>query len=209
MRLRRDDLLPGGVEKHFEVKPRSDRHVRPPRTTAEPTIRPQKPTAPNLGLLQMRPCSLLELDDGAVTGRSARCTRSRCCSAAVPSCQVAATARTIYAWRTDTAAPPSTKHLRARRSGTRHPMDLEVLPRNNGPWVRFRKKAALYFAKKKGRNCTIPNFKPIEPASALSHCRSCHLIVMWSATLSSSGRRDYFCRSRTRGSAMMSARPYR
>jgi GcrA cell cycle regulator len=64
MRLRHDDLLPGGVEKHFEVKPRPDRHVRPPRTTAEPTIRPQKPTAPNLGLLQMRPCSLLELDDG-------------------------------------------------------------------------------------------------------------------------------------------------
>jgi hypothetical protein len=44
-------------------------------------------------------------------------------------------------------------------------MDLEVLPRNNGPWVRFRKKAALYFAKKTGRNCTIPN-------SSLSSCIS-------------------------------------
>jgi GcrA cell cycle regulator len=62
-RLRQDGLLPYGAEKHLEVKPQPDRHVRLPRATAEPTIRPQKPLQPNLVSVQMRPCSILELDD--------------------------------------------------------------------------------------------------------------------------------------------------
>ena len=62
-RLRQDGLLPYGAEKHLEVKPQPDRHERPPRATAELTIRLQKPLQPNLVSVQMRPCSILELDD--------------------------------------------------------------------------------------------------------------------------------------------------
>ena len=65
MRLRRDDLLPADVEKHFEVKP-----ARPGRTKLETTIRPErtvrsKPAPPPINdTLAMRPCALVELDDG-------------------------------------------------------------------------------------------------------------------------------------------------
>jgi GcrA cell cycle regulator len=64
MRLRHDDLLPDGVEKHFEVKPVQTRPGRP-RTTVT-SIMPQKPAPPLDGtvpLPDMRPCALVELDE--------------------------------------------------------------------------------------------------------------------------------------------------
>ena len=65
MRLRRDDLLPAGVEKHFEVNPVQTR----PRcaTTMVTSIMPAKPTPPVDATVpppEMRRCSLLELDNG-------------------------------------------------------------------------------------------------------------------------------------------------
>jgi GcrA cell cycle regulator len=65
MRLRRDDLLPAGVEKHFEVNPALQTRPDPAKAMVTPII-PAKPTHP-VGAtvpLAMRRCSLLELDDG-------------------------------------------------------------------------------------------------------------------------------------------------
>ena len=66
MRLRRDDLLPADVEKHFEVNPAVQ--TRPDRAKATViSIRPAKPT-PLIDATvlppDMRRCSLVELDDG-------------------------------------------------------------------------------------------------------------------------------------------------
>ena len=64
MRLRRDDLLPADVEKHFEVNPAVQ--TRPPAKTMVTSIRPAKPTPPidaTAPPKDMRRCSLLELDD--------------------------------------------------------------------------------------------------------------------------------------------------
>ena len=62
-RLRHDGLLPDGVEKHFKVKP----VPRPTRVGVEKKIMAKKPPSPSaLNVieppLEMRPCSLLELD---------------------------------------------------------------------------------------------------------------------------------------------------
>ena len=65
MRLRHDDLLPGAVEKHFEVKPVQTRHGRAKTTVT--SIMPQKPAPPlddTVPLPDMWPCALIELDDG-------------------------------------------------------------------------------------------------------------------------------------------------
>ena len=65
MRLRRDDLLPADVEKHFEVNPAVQK--RPPAKTMVTSIRPAKPTPPIDATVpppDMRCCSLVELDDG-------------------------------------------------------------------------------------------------------------------------------------------------
>ena len=66
MRLRRDDLLPTDVEKHFEVNPAVQ--TRSARAQATVTsIRPAKPTPPIDATApppDMRRCSLVELDDG-------------------------------------------------------------------------------------------------------------------------------------------------
>ena len=66
MRLRRDDLLPADVEKHFEVNPSV--RTRPDRDkTMETSIRPAKPTPPIDATApppDMRRCSLVELADG-------------------------------------------------------------------------------------------------------------------------------------------------
>ena len=65
MRLRRDDLLPADVEKHFEVNPAVQ--MRPGRAeTTVTSITPAKPTPPVDATVpppEMRRCSLLELDD--------------------------------------------------------------------------------------------------------------------------------------------------
>ena len=65
MRLRRDDLLPAGVEKHFKVN--AAVQMRPPAKTMVTAIRPAKPT-PLIDATvlppDMRRCSLVELDDG-------------------------------------------------------------------------------------------------------------------------------------------------
>jgi hypothetical protein len=61
MRLRHDDLLPAGVDKHFEVKPGRAK-------TTVTSIMPQKPAPPLDGTVPLpdmqQPCALLELDDG-------------------------------------------------------------------------------------------------------------------------------------------------
>jgi len=65
MRLRRDDLLPADVEKHFEVNPAVQ--TRPPAKTMVTVIKPAKPTPPidvTAPPPDMRCCSLVELDDG-------------------------------------------------------------------------------------------------------------------------------------------------
>ena len=65
MRLRRDDLLPAGVEKHFEVNPAAQ--TRPPAKKMVTSTRPAKPTPPIDATApppDMRCCSLVELDDG-------------------------------------------------------------------------------------------------------------------------------------------------
>jgi GcrA cell cycle regulator len=65
MRLRHDDLLPGGVDKHFEVKPVRTRPGRAKTTVT--SIRPAK-SPPRIDAtvppLEMRRCPLVELDDG-------------------------------------------------------------------------------------------------------------------------------------------------
>jgi GcrA cell cycle regulator len=65
MRLRRDDLLSAGVEKHFEVNPAVQTRPDPPKATVTPII-PAKLTHPVDATvpLNMRCCSLVELDDG-------------------------------------------------------------------------------------------------------------------------------------------------
>jgi GcrA cell cycle regulator len=66
MRLRRDDLLPSDVEKHFVVNPAVQTGPVPAKTTVT-SITPAKPTPPidpTQGPPYMRRCSLLELDDG-------------------------------------------------------------------------------------------------------------------------------------------------
>jgi hypothetical protein len=64
-RLRRGNLLPAGVQKHFEVKPVQ---TRPDCTTTTVTsIMPAKPTPAvdaSVPPSEMRRCSLLELDNG-------------------------------------------------------------------------------------------------------------------------------------------------
>ena len=65
MRLRRDDLMPGDVEKHFEVNPAQTRPGC--ALTTVTSITPAKPTPPvdaSVPPPKMRCCSLLELDDG-------------------------------------------------------------------------------------------------------------------------------------------------
>ena len=66
MRLRRDDLLPADVEKHFEVNPEvQTRQVS--TTTMVTPINPAKPRLPIEATVpppDMRRCSLVELDDG-------------------------------------------------------------------------------------------------------------------------------------------------
>ena len=65
MRLRRDDLLPAFVEKHFEVNLGADAPDRD--KTMVTSIRPAKPTPPIDATAPppgMRRCSLVELDDG-------------------------------------------------------------------------------------------------------------------------------------------------
>jgi GcrA cell cycle regulator len=65
MRLRHDDLLPDGVEKHFEVKPVQTRPGRARKTVT--SVMPQKPAPPPLDgtvpLPDMRRCALVELDE--------------------------------------------------------------------------------------------------------------------------------------------------
>jgi len=66
MRLRRDDLLPADVEKHFEVNPAVQTRPDPAKATVTPII-PAKPTPPVDATVpppEMRRCSLLELEDG-------------------------------------------------------------------------------------------------------------------------------------------------
>jgi GcrA cell cycle regulator len=65
MRLRRGNLLPAGVQKHFEVKPVQTR--RGCTTTTVTSIMPAKPTRPvdaSVPPPETRRCSLLELDNG-------------------------------------------------------------------------------------------------------------------------------------------------
>jgi GcrA cell cycle regulator len=65
MRLRRGNLLPAGVQKHFEVKPVQTR--RGCTTTTVTSIMPAKPTPPVDATVpppETRRCSLLELDNG-------------------------------------------------------------------------------------------------------------------------------------------------
>ena len=66
MRLRRDDLLPADVEKHFEVNPAVQ--TRPGRAqttvTSITTAKPTPPVDATVPPPEMRRCSLLELDDG-------------------------------------------------------------------------------------------------------------------------------------------------
>jgi GcrA cell cycle regulator len=66
MRLRRDNLLPADVEKHFVVNPAVQTRPVPAKTTVT-SITPAKPTPPvdaTVPPSKMRCCSLLELDDG-------------------------------------------------------------------------------------------------------------------------------------------------
>jgi hypothetical protein len=67
MRLRRDDLLPAEVEKHFEVNPavkmRLDHHAKATVTSIRPRKSPPRIDA-TVPRLEMRRCSLVELDDG-------------------------------------------------------------------------------------------------------------------------------------------------
>src|SRR5258707_7980645 len=67
MRLRRDDLLPAEVEKHFEVNPTVQMRPDPPAKITVISISPAKPTLPIDATVtppEMRRCSLIELDDG-------------------------------------------------------------------------------------------------------------------------------------------------
>ena len=66
MRLRRDDLLPADVEKHFEVNPAVQTRPVSAKTTVT-SISPAKPPLPidaPVPPADMRRCSLVELDDG-------------------------------------------------------------------------------------------------------------------------------------------------
>ena len=66
MRLRRDNLLPADVEKHFVVNPAVQTRPVPAKTTVT-SITPAKPTPPVDATVpppEMRRCSLLELEDG-------------------------------------------------------------------------------------------------------------------------------------------------
>jgi GcrA cell cycle regulator len=65
MRLRRDDLLPADVEKHFEVNPAVQTRPVSAKTMVT-SISPAKPTLPIDATVpppDMRRCSLVELDD--------------------------------------------------------------------------------------------------------------------------------------------------
>jgi GcrA cell cycle regulator len=67
MRLRRDDLLPTDVEKHFEVNPAVQRRPDHPAKTTVVSITPAKPTIPIDATVpppEMRRCSLIELEEG-------------------------------------------------------------------------------------------------------------------------------------------------
>jgi hypothetical protein len=67
MRLRHDDLLPAGMEKHFEVNPAVKMRLDHPAKATVTSIRPAK-SPPRIDAtvppLEMRRCSLVELDDG-------------------------------------------------------------------------------------------------------------------------------------------------
>ena len=88
MRLRRRNVLPPGVQKHFEVKPVL---TRPGRTTTTVTsIMPAKPTPAvdaSVPPSAMRRCSLLELDNGQCRwplGNVHQVVEQFCGDAAVP-----------------------------------------------------------------------------------------------------------------------------
>ena len=67
IRLRRDDLLPADVEKHFKVNPAVQTRLDRPANATDTSIRPAK-SPPRIDAtvppMEMRRCSLVELDDG-------------------------------------------------------------------------------------------------------------------------------------------------
>ena len=114
MRLRRDDLLPADVEKHFEVNPAVQ--TRPGRAqTTVTSITPAKPTPPVDATCAAAGNAALLAASNSMTanaaGRSATCTRSRRSSAAVMRCQGLPIAGIICGWRDTTAVcHPITVH---------------------------------------------------------------------------------------------------
>jgi hypothetical protein len=102
MRLRRDDLLPAEVEKHFEVNPavkmRLDHHAKATVTSIRPRKSPPRidATVPPLEYGAARWSSSMTAN---AAGPSATCTRSQHYSAAATRCQDFPIASIICGWR--------------------------------------------------------------------------------------------------------------
>ena len=101
MRLRRDDLLPADVEKHFEVNPAVQTRQGPANAT-ETSIRPAKWTHRLMSPCRHWKCGAARWSNSMTAnaaGRSATCTRSRRYSAAATRCQDFPIAGIICGWR--------------------------------------------------------------------------------------------------------------
>ena len=101
MRLRSDDLLPAGVEKNFEVNPAVQMRPGCAQITGTSIVSAKSTPLVDATLPppEMQRCSLLELDAGQCRWPLGTVRRSRRCSAAVLSSQVAPIAGIIGGWR--------------------------------------------------------------------------------------------------------------